>query len=114
MATNEKVGIELVADTRSLRTQLREATQDFIRLQESGTATAREINQAARRAADLKERISDAKDTIAAFNPEAKFKAFGAVVQGVAGAFSAAQGAMALLGVEGEEVQKTLLKVQAR
>lgn len=112
MATNEKVGIELVADTRSLRTQLREATQDFIKLQESGTATAREINQAARRAADLKERISDAKDTIAAFNPEAKFKAFGAVVQGVAGAFSAAQGAMALLGVEGEEVQKTLLKVQ--
>lgn len=112
MATNEKVGIELVADTRSLRTQLREATQDFIRLQESGTATAREINQAAKRAADLKERISDAKDTIAAFNPEAKFKAFGAVVQGVAGAFSAAQGAMALLGVEGEEVQKTLLKVQ--
>lgn len=112
MATNEKVGIELVADTRSLRTQLREATQDFIRLQESGSATAREINQAAKRAADLKERISDAKDTIAAFNPEAKFKAFGAVVQGVAGAFSAAQGAMALLGVEGEEVQKTLLKVQ--
>lgn len=112
MATNEKVGIELVADTRSLRTQLREATQDFIRLQESGTATATEINKAARRAADLKERISDAKDTIAAFNPEAKFKAFGAVVQGVAGAFSAAQGAMALMGIEGEEVQKTLLKVQ--
>jgi hypothetical protein len=112
MATNEKVGIELVADTRSLRTQLREATQDFIRLQESGTATAREINQAARRAADLKERIADAKDTIDAFNPEAKFKAFGQVVTGVAGAFSAAQGAMALMGVEGEEVQKTMLKVQ--
>jgi hypothetical protein len=112
MATNEKVGIELVADTRSLRTQLREATQDFIRLQESGTATAREINQAARRAADLKERIADAKDTIDAFNPEAKFKAFGQVVTGVAGAFSAAQGAMAVMGVEGEEVQKTMLKVQ--
>jgi len=112
MAVNETVGINLVADTKSLRSQLREATQDFIKLQQSSTATASEINKAAKRAAELKERISDAKDTIAAFNPEAKFKAFGQVIQGVAGAFAATQGAMALLGVEGEEVQKTLLKVQ--
>lgn len=112
MATNEKVGIELVADTRSLRTQLREATQELIRLQESGTATAAEIAKAGKRAGELKERIADARAQIDAFNPEAKFKAFSAVVQGVAGAFSAAQGALALLGVEGEDVQKTLLKVQ--
>ena len=112
MAVNETVGINLVADTKSLRSQLREATQDFIKLQQSSTATASEINKAAKRAAELKERISDAKDTIAAFNPEAKFKAFGQVIQGVAGAFAATQGALALVGVEGEEVQKTLLKVQ--
>ena len=112
MAVNETVGINLVADTRTLRTQLREATQEFLKLQASGKATASEINQAAKRAAELKERISDAKDTIAAFNPEAKFKAFGQVIQGVAGAFAATQGAMALLGIEGEDVQKTLLKVQ--
>jgi hypothetical protein len=112
MATNEKVGIELVADTRSLRTQLREATQELIRLQESGTATASEIAKAGKRAGELKERIADARAQIDAFNPEAKFKAFSAVIQGVAGAFSATQGALALLGVEGEDVQKTLLKVQ--
>lgn len=112
MATNEKVGIELVADTRSLRTQLREATQELIRLQESGTATAAEIAKAGKRAGELKERIADARAQIDAFNPEAKFKAFSAVIQGVAGAFSATQGALALLGVEGEDVQKTLLKVQ--
>lgn len=112
MAVNETVGVNIVADTRTLRTQLREATQDFLKLQASGNATASEINQAAKRAADLKERISDAKDTIAAFNPEAKFKAFGQVIQGVAGAFAATQGALALVGVEGEEVQKTLVKVQ--
>jgi hypothetical protein len=112
MAVNETVGINVVADTRTLRTQLREATQDFLRLQQSGSATATEINNAAKRAADLKERISDAKDTIAAFNPEAKFKAFGQVIQGVAGAFAATQGALALVGVEGEAVEKTLLKVQ--
>lgn len=112
MATSEKVGVILEADTRNLRTQLREATNELIRLQESGTATAAEISKAARRAGDLKERMADARATIDAFNPEAKFKAFSAVIQGTAGAFSAVQGAMALLGVEGEEVQKTLLKVQ--
>jgi hypothetical protein len=112
MAVNETVALSVTADTRTLRTQLREATQDFLKLQASGKATASEINQAAKRAAELKERISDAKDTIAAFNPEAKFKAFGQVIQGVAGAFAATQGALALVGVEGEEVQKTLLKVQ--
>ena len=112
MATSEKVGVILEADTRSLRTQLREATNELIRLQESGTATAEEIAKAGRRAGELKERIADARATIDAFNPEAKFKAFSAVIQGTAGAFSAVQGAMALMGVEGEEVQKTLLKVQ--
>lgn len=112
MAVNETVGINLVADTKSLRGQLREATQDLVRLQNTAGASANEIANAARRAADLRERIADAKDTIAAFNPEAKFKAFGAVVQGVAGAFAATQGALALVGVEGEAVEKTLLKVQ--
>lgn len=112
MAVNETVGINLVANTKSLRSELREATQELLRLQNTATATSSEISAAARRAADLKERISDAKDTIAAFNPEAKFKAFGAVVQGVAGAFAATQGAMALLGIEGESVTQTLLKVQ--
>lgn len=37
----------------------------------------------------------------------------GGVLQGVAGGISAAQGAMALLGVESETAQQTLLKVQA-
>lgn len=112
MAVNETVGINLVADTKSLRSQLREATQELAKLQNSATASAEEIRKAAKRAGELKDRIGDAKATIDAFNPDAKFRAFGTVVQGVAGAFSAVQGALALVGVESEDVQKTLLKVQ--
>lgn len=112
MAVNETVGINLVADTRSLRTQLREATQDLVRLQNTAGASAKEIANAAKRAAELKDRIGDAKATIEAFNPDAKFKAFGQSIAGVTGAFSAAQGALALFGVESENVQKQLLKVQ--
>lgn len=112
MAVNEKLGLELEFKTGSIKSQLREATQELARLQESGTATAAEIAKAGKRAGELKERLSDVRAQIDAFNPEAKFKAFSAVIQGVAGAFSATQGAMALLGIEGEDVQKTLLKVQ--
>jgi hypothetical protein len=112
MAVNETVGINLVADTKSLRSQLREATQELAKLQNSATASAEEIRKAAIRAGELKDRIGDAKATIDAFNPDAKFRAFGTVVSGVAGAFAAVQGALALVGVESEDVQKTLLKVQ--
>ena len=112
MAENAKVGIDLVADTRSLRTQLKESVQELARLQNTAGASAKEIANAAKRAAELKDRIGDAKATIDAFNPDAKFKAFGQSIQGVAGAFAGAQGALALFGVESENVQKQLLKVQ--
>ena len=112
MAVNETVGINLVADTKSLRGQLREAVQELAALQNKAGATAAEIGAAAKRAAELKDRIADAKATIDAFDPDAKFKAFGQSIQGVAGAFAATQGALALVGVESAEVEKQLLKVQ--
>jgi hypothetical protein len=112
MAVNETVGINLVADTKSLRGQLREATMELVKLQNTAGASAQEIANAAKRAAELKDRIGDAKATIEAFDPDAKFKAFGQSIQGVAGAFAATQGALALVGVESAEVEKQLLKVQ--
>ena len=112
MAVNETVGINLVADTKSLRGQLREAMMELAKLQNTAGASAGEIANAAKRAAELKDRIGDAKATIEAFDPDAKFKAFGQSIQGVAGAFAATQGALALVGVESAEVEKQLLKVQ--
>jgi hypothetical protein len=85
---------------------------ELVKLQNSAGASAAEIANAAKRAAELKDRIGDAKATIEAFDPDAKFKAFGQSIQGVAGAFAATQGALALVGVESAEVEKQLLKVQ--
>jgi hypothetical protein len=85
---------------------------ELVKLQNTAGASAAEIANAAKRAADLKDRIGDAKATIEAFDPDAKFKAFGQSIQGVAGAFAATQGALALVGVESAEVEKQLLKVQ--
>jgi hypothetical protein len=108
----EIVGIKVETDTRSLRTQFREAMAELAKLQNQAGASADSIAKAAKRAAELKDRVADAKDTIDAFNPDAKFKSFGQSIAGVAGAFSAAQGALALFGVESENVQKQILKVQ--
>lgn len=97
----------------SLRTQLRQAQQEVAALSDKFGATSKEAVEAAKRAADLKDRIGDAKALTDAFNPDAKFKALTASLGGVAGGFAAVQGAMSLFGAESSEVEKALLKVQS-
>ena len=98
---------------KSLRTQLREAQAQVGLMADKFGATSKEAIEAAKKAADLKDRIGDAKALTDAFNPDAKFKAVASSLAGVAGGFSALQGAMALFGNENEDVEKALLKVNA-
>jgi hypothetical protein len=97
----------------TLKKQLREAQTEVQVLSEKFGATSKEAIEAAKRAGELKDAIGDAKALTEAFNPDAKFKALTASLSGVAGGFSAVQGAIALFGVESEQVEKTLLKVQS-
>ena len=97
----------------SLKKQLREAQNEVVALSDKFGATSREAVNAAKKAAELRDRIGDAKALTDAYNPDAKFKALTAALSGVAGGFGAVQGAMALFGKESEDVQKTLLKVQS-
>jgi len=97
----------------SLKKQLREAQAEVVALSDKFGATSKEAIEAAKRAAELKDQIGDAKSLVDAFNPDAKFKALTSSLAGVAGGFAAVQGAMALFGSESENVQKTLLKVQS-
>lgn len=97
----------------SLKAQLREATAEVTKLSEQFGASSIEAVQAAKRAAELKDQIGDAKSLIDAFNPDAKFKALTSSLSGVAGGFAAVQGAIGLFGAESEAVEKTLLKVQS-
>lgn len=97
----------------SLKKQLREAQAEVTALADKFGATSKEAINAAKRAAELKDAIGDAKALTEAFNPDAKFKSLTASLSGVAGGFGAVQGAMALFGAESEDVQKTLLKVQS-
>jgi hypothetical protein len=97
----------------SLKSQLREAQQDVQTLADKFGATSKEAIEAAKKAADLKDRIGDAKSLTEAFNPDAKFKALSASLTGVAGGFSAVTGAMGAFGGESKAVEQTLLKVQS-
>lgn len=106
-----KVGDALAA-TKSLKTQLKEATTEAQALAAKYGDTSKEAINAAKKTAILKEQLSDFKGTVDALNPEAKFKAIGQVAQGIAGGFSAATGAMAVFGIKSEDTEKALLKVQ--
>jgi hypothetical protein len=112
MAKKQQVVLEVVGETTLLRKAYKEALSELLKLQNTAGATADEIARAAQKAADLKDRLGDANSTIDAFNPDKKFQAFGQALAGVAGGFAAAQGALALFGIESENVQKQLLKVQ--
>jgi hypothetical protein len=97
----------------SLKKQLREAQNEVTTLADKFGATSQQAIEAAKRTAELRDRIGDAKALTDAYNPDAKFKALTSSLAGVAGGFAALQGGMSLFGAESENVQKSLLKVQS-
>ena len=97
---------------KSLKAQLREAQAEVAAMSDKFGETSVEAANAAKKAAELKDRIGDAKALTEAFNPDKKFQAFSTALNGVVGGFTALQGATALFGAKSEELEKTLLKVQ--
>lgn len=115
MATTTTVAGRIELDGSSIgnvRKQLKEATADLIRMQDQFGETSQEAVRAAKRVAQLKDQIESAREAADLFDPGKKFQAFTTAASQIAAGFSAVQGAMALVGVESEEVEKTLLKVQ--
>ena len=99
--------------TQSLRSQLRQAQADVAELSEKFGATSKEAIEAAKRAGQLKDAIGDAKNLTDAFNPDAKFSALSGSLSGVASGFSAVEGSLALAGVQSENLQETMVRLQA-
>ena len=113
MAEKKVIELEVKENLGNLRQQLKQAQVEVQTLADKFGATSDQAREAAKRAAELKDRIGDAKALTDSFNPDAKFKGLGQALTGVAGGFAAVQGAMALVGNQSEEVEKTLLKVQS-
>jgi hypothetical protein len=112
---NTVIGASVEVEFESIgqvRKAIKEATSDLLRMQEAFGKTSPQAIDAARRVAELKDRINDAKEQADLFDPGNKFKAFSNAASQVAAGFSAVQGAMALVGSESDDLQKTLVKVQ--
>jgi chromosome segregation ATPase len=115
----ENVGINInvqgnaVESIGNVKKALKEANAELINAQSNFGDYSQEAIAAAKRVAELKDRISEARETADLFDPGKKFQALAGAVNAVAGGFTAVQGALGVIGVESEDLQKSLLKVQS-
>jgi hypothetical protein len=112
MAEKKVIELEVRTNTPSLKAQLRQAQNEVQALADKFGATSKEAVEAAKKAAELKDAIAEAKDLTDAFNPDAKFNSLKGAINGALSGVQAFEGALALVGVESKDVQETLLKVQ--
>jgi hypothetical protein len=113
------VGTKIVIDSAqavesvsSIKKQLKEANLSLIEIRETFGETSQEAIQAAKKVAELKDRITSAKEATDLFDPGKRFQAITTAAGQVASAFAGIQGAMALAGVESEDLTKQLVKIQ--
>lgn len=97
----------------NIKKDLKEANLALIEAQSNFGDYSKEAVEAAKKVALLKDRIQEAKETAALFDPGSKFQAFSGALSAVAGGFSVVTGAMGALGAESEDVENLLLKVNS-
>lgn len=113
MAEKRTIELEIQDNSKSLKAQYKEAVAELQKMSAQYGETSAQAVKAAKAAADLKDQIAFSKDLVDAFNPDAKFNALTKSVGGVLDGFQAFEGALGLIGVQGEQVQETILKVQS-
>jgi hypothetical protein len=115
----ENVGINIqvqgnaVESIGNVKKALKEANAELINAQSNFGDYSEQAIAAAKRVAELKDKISEARETADLFDPGKKFQVFAGAINAVAGGFTAVQGALGVVGAESEELQKSLLKVQS-
>lgn len=113
MAEKRTIELEIQDNTKSLKAQYKEAVIELQKVSAAYGETSDEAIAAAKAAAELKDQIGFTNDLVNSFNPDAKFEALSKSFGGVLDGFSAVQGAMGLVGVESENVEQAMLKVQS-
>ena len=97
----------------SLRKQVKDADLAFQKASVTFGEYSQQAIEAAKKVAELRDRVGDAKAQVDAFKPGGGFKAIAEVGQVAASGFAAATGAMSLFGVQSESTEQALLKVQS-
>tara|TARA_R110000868_G_scaffold22498_2_gene92381 strand:+ start:1778 stop:3754 length:1977 start_codon:yes stop_codon:yes gene_type:complete len=112
MAEKRTIELEIQDNSKSLKAQYREALVELQKISEQYGNTSKEAAVAAQKAAELKDQIAFSKDLVEGFNPDAKFKAVEGAINGVLNGFQAFEGGLALVGVESDDLQKTMVRLQ--
>ena len=98
----------------SFRTQLRNAREELIRMEQAGLRGSEAYRELQQEVGRLQDAMDDATQQARVMaNDEKLFQGIISTVSGIAGAFSAAQGAIGLFAGENENLQKIMLKVQS-
>ena len=107
--------IDLIINTAESAKSLKDVKNSLKEIKnamlEAGEGTA-EFNRLGAAAGELKDKLDDTNEAIKAINPN-KFQAVASFAGAAAGGVSAVTGAMGLLGVESENVQKAMMRVQS-
>lgn len=94
----------------SLKQQLKNLKNELA----SGNLTGKEFDEAAKRAGQLQDRIGDVNQRVKNLASDSqKLDGFLSLTQGIVGGFSAVQGLAAAFGDENEDLQRTMVKLQA-
>jgi hypothetical protein len=95
-----------VVATKSLRAELRAATQEAARLSQEFGELSPQALEASQRAAKLADTLQDTQRNIKALDPDRKLGAFITLGNSATGAIQALAGGMQLLGLKSEEAAK--------
>jgi len=102
------------AGTTSAKTRLRELQKTLADMALAGQDGTKAFREMEREAGKLKDQIGDTQQRIKQLASDTRtIDTFVGAVQGITAGFQIAQGAAALFGAEEEELQKSLVKVQA-
>ncbi|PVD50805.1 hypothetical protein DC498_17690 [Terrimonas sp.] len=102
--------------TASLKTEIRQTTEELARMLAAGELSASQIYDMAQSAGAAKENLDDARKAVQVLSQDSTELTFAATLQGVTALSAGVQGLMgaqALFGSENEDLQKTLVKLNA-
>lgn len=100
--------------TQSAKARLRDLQKQMLDLESAGQKNTDQFRKMAAEAGSLRDAIGDTSAQVKALASDTRtLDTFTGAIQGIAGGFAVAQGAAALFGEENEDLQKSMIKVQA-
>lgn len=105
---------KIQSSTAPLKRQMRDLQAIMAQMNMDGLANTSQFTEIAQYAGQVKDAMSDAQQAISKYSSDtANLDAVASAFQGISGGISLATGAMNLFGVENENVEQAILKVQS-